>query len=220
MLILLDSVQFDRSSLQHRAKLAGSQGLVWLTLPFVHRFPQRIDEVRIADRRWATKHPKTLQSLYGRSPGYKSVMSECQAIFDDRAERLVEITAPSVLALMRAFDVTPTQVLFASQLNVPGEKSELVLNLCREVKATRYIAGPTGAGYLDQASFRAAGVEIEVHEFKNTSYPTLAVATQPDMAGLSALDVWFRLGDTALRLLHEPAMLANLSASVSLHEEA
>jgi hypothetical protein len=68
VLVLLDSVQFDRSSLQHRAKIVGANGPLWLTMPYVHRFPQRIDEVELAADRWSVKHQKSVQACYGRAP--------------------------------------------------------------------------------------------------------------------------------------------------------
>src|SRR5688572_16072809 len=72
VLVFLDSVQFDRSSLQHRAKVAGANGVFWLTIPFIHRHPQRIDELAFADPRWAVKHWKSLQAAYRRAPGWSA----------------------------------------------------------------------------------------------------------------------------------------------------
>src|SRR5258706_9633812 len=65
--VLLDSVQFDRAYLQHRAKVIGANGVQYLTIPFVHRFPQRIDEVAPANDRWRVKHWKTLSACYRRA---------------------------------------------------------------------------------------------------------------------------------------------------------
>ena len=72
-------MQFDRSSQQHRAKIIGANGPLWLTIPFVHRFPQRIDEVTFAHARWPAKHWKSIQAAYGRAPGFRDAAPQLEA---------------------------------------------------------------------------------------------------------------------------------------------
>jgi hypothetical protein len=195
VLVLLDDVQFDRSSLQHRARVAGAGGPLWMTIPFRHRFPQRIDEVEVADDRWREKHWKTIVACYGRAAGFAEAAPRLRALLDRPARRLVEVTVPSVELLLDAFAV-PTRVVRASALGVGGEKGERVLAICRALGATRYLSGRTGAAYLDAEAFARAGVAIEVQSFELPAYRPLA-ATR----GLSALDAWLHLGSAAPSLL-------------------
>jgi WbqC-like protein len=202
VLVLLDDVQFDRSSLQHRAKIAGANGLLWMTIPFVHRFPQSLDEVEVADRGFADKHRKSLTACYRRAPGWSSAAPRLEALLATPAERLLDITVPSVALLLEAFGVT-TRTVRASELGVPGDKAERVLALCRRFGATRYLSGKTGAAYLDSAAFAAAGVTIDVQAFVPPAYPR--PRPLPEAArGLSALDAWLHLGEDAPGLLPEP----------------
>ena len=48
----------------------------------------------------------------------------------------------------------------SSEMKSEGKGSELVLNLCLEVGAKRYLSGTGGQSYLDEAAFLKAGVEI------------------------------------------------------------
>lgn len=200
--VLLDTVQFDRSSLQHRAKVIGSGGVVWLTIPFVHRFPQRIDEVAFADPRWATKHEKTLQACYGRAPGYKLAAPKLKAFFESPRASLADATMASVALLLEAFEVRPPRFCRASELEARGEKADLVLAICRELGARRYLSGRTGAAYLDTNVFAAAGIEIVVQQFTPPPYPRIRGIEGDDARGISALDAWCNLGGDAPALIH------------------
>jgi hypothetical protein len=202
LLVLLDHVQFDRSSLQHRARVAGPGPLLWLTIPFVHRFPQRLDEVTVADPRFATRHWKTLQACYGRAPGWAQVAPRLEQLFHQAPERLLDATLPSVTVLLEAFGVT-TPTVRASALAARGDKAELVLAICRELGATRYLSGRTGATYLDAERFRQAGIALEVVSYTPPPYPRRAPLE--DARGLSALDAWFHLGAEAPQLLERPS---------------
>lgn len=201
VLVLLDDVQFDRSSLQHRARVAGPNGLVWLTIPFVHRFPQRIDEVAFSDDRWKIKHLKTLQACYGRAPGWSAAAHALEGFFGGAHARLVDAAVASVELLLHAFGAAP-RLVRASTLGVPGEKADLVLGICRALGATRYLSGRSGASYLDAAAFTLAGVAIDVQSFAVPTYPR-ARPLPDDARGLSALDAWLALGRDA------PAVLEN-----------
>src|SRR5262249_29709299 len=170
VLVLLDHVQFDRSSLQHRAKVAGANGLIWLTIPFVHRFPQRIDEVELADDRWRTKHWKTLMACYGRASGWPAAAPALEGFYRAPRARLVDATIASVELTLDAFGVTARR-LRSSALGIPGERAELVLAICRALGATTYLSGKTGATYLDSAAFAAAGIALEVVSYTPPEYP-------------------------------------------------
>jgi len=198
-LVLLDHVQFDRSSLQHRAKIAGPNGLVWLTIPFVHKFPQRIDEVAFSDDRWRVRQWKTLQTCYGRAPGWTAAAGALEGFFGATYPRLVDASVASVEIILRAFGVAP-RILRSSALGIPGDKADLVLAICRALGATTYLSGRSGATYLDLPAFAAAGIAVDVQAFTPPDYPR-ARPLPDDARGLSALDAWCQLGDGARALL-------------------
>jgi hypothetical protein len=202
--VLLDSVQFDRSSLQQRARVVGANGPAWITIPFVHRFPQRIDQVVIAEDTWREKHRKTLQACYGRAPGAAAAGPLVDDYFGRTYERLVDATVASLDLLLGAFALAgKTEIVRASSLPVTGTRSDLVLALCQHLGATRYLSGKTGASYLDAGLFAKAGIEIEVQSYTLPDYtgrPTLPPAQE---SGLSAIDAWFQLGPAASGLFAE-----------------
>jgi hypothetical protein len=201
VLVLLDNVQFDRSSLQHRARVVGANGPFWLTIPFVHRFPQTIDALAFAEDRWAVRHWKSLQSAYGRAPGWKHAAARLEPFFAATYTRVVDATVGSAELVLDAFAARPPRVVRASALAARGDKAELVLAICRELGATTYVSGRTGASYLDHATFAAAGVAIEVQRFTPPEVARARPLAPEQARGLSALDAWALVGEDAPALL-------------------
>ena len=202
--VLLDNVQFDRASLQHRSKIAGANGVHWLTIPFVHKFPQRIDEVAPVDDRWRVKHWKSLVADYARAPGWKSASAMLEPFFARSYERVVDAASASLELLFAAFAVT-TRVVRASTLAASGEKGALVLAICQELGASTYLSGRTGATYLDHETFAAHGVTIEVQKYSPAPYARTRPLADDEARGLSALDAWVHLGGEATSYLQEAA---------------
>jgi len=201
--VLLDDVQFNRASLQQRAKIADKDGqMLWMSIPFMHKHPQKINEVKIVQSNWAADHINRIHHLYSEAPYYSKYRSKLTKFFDSVVDtRSLEIvTKYSLWFLVSEFFVEAT-ALKSSTLKVDGVKGERVLNICRELGATRYLSGKSGFSYLDKEAFTAAGVEIIVQDFTLPVYR----ANQPDPEGegrgLSALDALMYLGDGAGRLL-------------------
>ena len=200
LFVFLDHVQFNRASLQHRARIIGQAGPEWLTIPFVHRFPQRIDEVAVADGLWPERHAEAIRVAYGRAPSFDDVAPWLDAFFAIKSERVADAAIESMRLLFNAFGVA-TATVRSSGLDVPGAKSALVLGICQRLGATRYLCGPTAAKhYLDHDAFAAAGIAVDVQEFAFPDYDG-APAVDGWRHGLSALDAWMYLGDRAKGLL-------------------
>lgn len=190
--VILDDVQFKRDSLQHRCKIASPRGpFAWLTIPFVHRHPQLIRDVQVADPSWPERHRMMLKATYGDAPGFAAAWPALEAFYERPGATVAEAAAWSMHVLMKAFGIAPTDMVRSSDLGAEGAKSERVLDICRRVGATRYLSGKGGAEYLDRKAFAAAGIEIEVQEYT----PPKGLARE--VPGLSALDTWMRLGERA-----------------------
>ena len=54
--ILYDHVQYTKRDWRNRNRIKTPNGLKWLTIPFKHRFAQKINEAAISDPQWRLKH--------------------------------------------------------------------------------------------------------------------------------------------------------------------
>ena len=80
-----------------------------------------------------------------------------------------------------------TAVVKASLTTVKSKKSALILDLCEQFGAKRYISGAQGINYLDEQSFKNKSIQIEYQDYKHPIYPQLFGEYIPNLA---VVDYW------------------------------
>jgi hypothetical protein len=200
--VVLDTVQFERNSFTNRNKVRTADGWTWLTVPVKlrgHLDGMTIAEVEIADDHWRRKHWATILQNYRKAPHFAAHAEFFEGVFARPWARLCDLLDATTRYLLRALGIE-TEIRAASALGVTGRKSELVLNLCRRLGATRYISGVLGRDYLDEAPFRGAGIAVEYQDYAHPRYPQIHGGFEPYM---SVIDLLFNAGPGAGRILRE-----------------
>lgn len=196
LFILLDSVDFQKNGLQNRSQIKTPQGSQWLTVPVQQRFGQKIEEVELArNSPWARKHLAKIDQSYRKAYAFKTYEREINSIFSKDWLKLSELNIYSIQVMLDLLEID-TPIIRSSQMRAIGQSSDLILNLCQEVGATRYISGIGGRNYLKEVDFENAGIEIL---YKSPTLPE--VYPQPfeqfDFIGnLSAIDILFNCGSS------------------------
>ena len=86
-----------------------------------------------------------------------------------------------------------TRLVLASELDLTGSSTELMMSLTKAVGGDVYLSGPTGRAYLEPERFADAGLELRYHAFTPAEYPQLHGAFVP---GLSCFDYIANCGFT------------------------
>jgi hypothetical protein len=88
-------------------------------------------------------------------------------------ETLLDINLRSIEICRKALNIS-VPMIRSSQLRATGSKTELLVNICKELKATTYLSGPSGRDYLDMEFFDNAGIKVVFFEPDvNNYYSTL-----------------------------------------------
>jgi hypothetical protein len=205
--VLLDHVQFERRNYQNRTMIRMNGAAHWLTVPVVQRsrderiVDKEVDNRDEGERGWGRVLARTLQHVYGRTPFFGEYAPLLKALLEARYTRLVEVNQVMLDYLRDAFGIR-TPLLRSSELAVGGQRAELILDICKAVKADCLLAGLGGSrGYLDVAHFASHGIVIEWHQFRHPVYPQ--PGPQPFLPGLSAIDMLFNSGPQALFVQEE-----------------
>ncbi|VVM05586.1 hypothetical protein MAMC_00697 [Methylacidimicrobium cyclopophantes] len=200
-LVVLDEVQFPLGrSWISRNRIKNERGELWLTVPVRKsgRGKQRICEVEICEGLpWRKKHLSSLRQAYAHAPYRKEVLLLVEAIYGQTTARLVDLN----LALLRLFWEVwkiPATLLRQSELAVEGKGTELLVDLCEKLHATRYLLFPFAAKFLDLAQFRSGGIEPVFLPFRPPVYPQLWGEFRYN---LSALDLLLNCGAKGRELL-------------------
>ena len=193
--VYLDDAQYSKNSYTNRVRIRGEK---WLTVPVVGRLGQRIDEVRVADGKFANRLRGQLQAAYRKS----AVISDFLECLDEGGpEHLVDINLRSIDFIRSRLGIaTPT--VRSSQLSVSGTSTERLVEIATSLNADVYLSGSGGANYQEESTFAKAGIELRYVDFDHPRYQWGDSEFTP---GLSSLDylAWqewaAKSGHTAVR---------------------
>jgi hypothetical protein len=200
MYVLLDSVQFRKNYFQNRNKIRTIDGWHWLTVPVNNTFGQSIKDVLIDpnNKRWKKKYWDSIFFSYKKAPYFDRYTNPIRPIFEEGWTHISELNSALILKFLEFLGMR-TKVIKSSTLNVKGNASSLILNICQEVGATLYISGISGKDYLNIKDFEKAGIEIVFQEFHHPIYNQLY---EPFIPCMSILDLLFNQGDRSLDIIN------------------
>lgn len=198
--VFYDDVQFDKNGWRNRNRIKSPAGPHWLTVPVrVNSLGQRVCETEIDARQpWARKHLGTIRQFYAKAPYLKRYLPELEELLAGRRwERLSDLDI-AVIELFCAWLGIERRTARSSELNVGGERSERLLNICRHFGARRYLSGDAAQSYLDVELFARRGVGVEWQNYRHPVYPQQHGEFIPF---LSALDLLLNCGEKSASII-------------------
>jgi hypothetical protein len=205
-LVILDNVQFPHGTTWiSRNRFKNDQGPLWLTIPVWKKGlgKQQISQVRICyDRRWPRKHLESLKTAYAHAPYLKDHLGFLEEVFSRRWEKLVDLNLAIIRYLLNCLQLN-TRLVLLSELQVKGRATQLLIEICRALEASTFLAQSQAQKYLDAELFRNNGVELRCFRYVPPVYPQL---WGDFLANLSTLDLICNCGPKARDILlnHQP----------------
>lgn len=205
VLVLLDTVQFEKNYFQNRNKIRTAQGPHWLTVP-VKKQPlhTEIKDIEIATATpWKEKYLKSLEQSYKKARYFEHYYPAIAEIVRTPYTKIADLNCDLLLYLLQAFDIRPNRILRSSEIAYERRTDEqVVFSICKalEPKPSLYLSGPSGRDYLRLAPFEDAGIEVRFHEFHHPVYPQLF---EPFIPYMSCIDLLFQTGPKARTILFE-----------------
>jgi len=198
--ILLDTVQFKKHEWQNRNRIRtkDKDGWQWLTVPIVDRFPERIDRVEINVRTdWQRKHCQTLRLNYAKAPHWEPLGPQLLALLEHPWTRICDLNVAVLELLCRHLGVTTPRIL-ASTLPAREEQTGRLIDLCKAVGGTEYLAGQAGSSYMDLGQFAEAAITVQAQAYQHPQYPQRYA---PFVSHLAVIDLLFNCGPESLTIL-------------------
>jgi len=197
---IFDIAQYQKKDFNNRNKIKTHTGPIWLSVPVESKdhFSKTLAQIKIINNGWNRKHFTSIDLAYRRAPYYRDYIGELEAILVGRTyEHLADLNRATLEFGLRALNIK-TPLVTASAYEFRGQKSDLVLDMCRKLGASMYIFGAQGRNYADVASFAAAGIEVRFQDYQHPHYPQQHGAFEPFM---SVLDLLFNAGPESARIL-------------------
>ena len=198
--VLLDSVQYEKNYFQNRNKIRTAWGWAWITLPVLTKglFGQTIDLVKIENgQAWGRKHLQSIKQSYQSAPFLDKYFGELESIYKCSWDLLADLNIAVIRWLADSFALK-VKFIRSSELAVTGKKTELLLNICKTLKAHTYLSGVSGRDYLEESLFKQEGIAVRYQDFHHPEYRQ---CYKPFLPMMSVLDLLFNEGPEGLKLI-------------------
>ena len=159
--VILDNVQFKKNNFQNRNKFLNKNGKEeWFSVQIEKGSSKRlINEINVSkDFAWKKKILKKIKYNFDK---------DLHEIYDH--EKLIDINMASIFAVKEKLKIK-TEIIYASELNLLGSKTDLLINICKELGINNYISGQGGKNYLDLEAFKIQEIDGVFPEFKIDNY--------------------------------------------------
>ena len=161
--ILYDDVQYTRRDWRNRNKIKTAHGVKWLSIPVnvKGRYFQKIKETTISDKSWNTKHLKTLKGSYSKAKFFKDVFPFIENLYlTANFETISEINFHFIRAICDFLNIK-TEIVFSSSYDLTNQhKTDRLVDICKQAKATEYISGPLAKDYINEDKFNNEEIKL------------------------------------------------------------
>jgi len=200
--VLYDDVQFTRRDWRNRNRVRVLEGSVWLTVPVIqkNKFEQSLLETKIDNSTpWKRKHLETIRCHYSKTPFFDLHYPWCEKVFNSEWNFLLDLSLETIQYLKGELKIN-TPLLRSSELGEPGNKTERLVSICKQLGATQYLSGESARNYISEKDFSDQGIELEYQEYQHPEYPQRYEGFVPF---LSTIDLLFNCGDKSLGFLKQ-----------------
>lgn len=212
-LVVLDNVQFRKNYFGNRNRLLGPNGPYYVTVPIRLKGHMELEyrEIQIADERgWKDRYRKSVLFHYRKHPFFDLYWPDFDRILSEEWQHLAPLNEALIRWMLECFGIRP-EIVRASDLGASGRSTGLLVDLCRRMKADRYLAGALGKDYMDEEAFRSAGIRLDHTDFSHPTYPQRG--GREFVAQLSALDLLMNCGPESQRFVGSRAWIISADRS-------
>ena len=207
-IVFIGHVQMEKTSWQTRNRIRdnGKEQDMYLSVPIRKkgRFGHSINETEIAGNLWAKKHLKSLYYTYRKRPFFDDYYTQLEELLNREWSNLAELNIAITSKIMTWLGLS-AQIIDSRDLSITGNKTEMLISICKAVGATDYVSNPGAAAYIDKQLFDDAGLGHHWQQFSSPVYEQ----GLPFLADLSCVDMLFNIGPEAAEVIRLSGRIAD-----------
>jgi len=200
--VFLDNVQYKKREFQNRNKIRTKEGWLWLTVPVITkgRFTQKMKEVLIDNTsNWHKKHWQSIEMNYSKAKYFNEYKEFFKSLYEKEWDKLIDLNVFIIKYINELLNIK-IPVYYESDLNIEGEKTTRIINICKKLNADTYLSGIGGKEYLIEEEFIKTGIKLIYQNFKHPVYTQVYPGFEPFM---SIVDLLFNCGKESKNLLYK-----------------
>lgn len=195
----MDDVQYDKR-FTNRNRIIATNGWTWITVPINkdHKFsPNMVVEIN-NETEWRELHWKKLFHSYQNSKYFHLYKEYFESLYKKEWKYLFDLDFEIMKKIIDWLGIK-IKIIRESELNIKGESTERLVNVCKAIGADTYISGIGGKNYIDEKIFETNGVKLVYQDYKHPKYPQrMSSSFIPD---LSIIDMLANVGPDSLKVI-------------------
>ena len=198
--IFVDTVQYEKKGVTNRNKIKTANGEQWLTVPVLTKgkFEQKVNEIEINNaEQWPKKHWKSIELNYRKAPYFSQYSQFFEEVYQKKWGKLSELNETIIRHIFNVLGIK-VEIFKASDINPVGEKTMLLIDICRKVGADTYLSGRGAMKYVDEGLFRQNGLN---HMFQDFQHPVYKQLHSEFIPNISIIDLLFNHGPESLDIV-------------------
>ena len=206
--VSFNEVQYLPKDWMNRNKIKTNNDPIWLSVPVLRKGyrDSKISELLIDNKtNWKEKHLKSIIFNYKKSRYFEKYVEFFEDTYSRKWEYLDELNEHMLKWFLDELDIN-VEFIRASDFDFQGTKSSLVLDMCKKLKADKYIFGELGKEYAEIEEFKKSNIEVIFQEYVHPTYKQL---NGDFISHLSIIDLLFNCGPDSFKIL----MSNNISKS-------
>jgi len=190
----MDNVQLSKSGWTHRDKIKTNKEVNWITIPIKNiKKKQLIKDCLINnDVNWKKKHINMIKENYKNSKFINEGIEIINDLYKLNTNYLFEFNFNIINKLFEIFKIN-VDIKLLSQLDLNGEKSELLVKILKKIKSNLYLSGEGAKNFIDLDLFKYNNIEVI---FNNFNHPIYEQIHGNFVKNLSILDIILNCGIT------------------------
>jgi len=201
--LLMDNVQYPKKSGTwiNRVRLLSGGSPYWATAPLDRKFhgTRLIQDslFSLDDTAWRARLRRSIEMQYAKAAHFAEVFPIIDELLMFEADNIAEYNINAITGLCSLLGLDVGKLRRGSSLQVDGNATSLLIQMCQAVDANAYLCGGGASGYQEDDAFREAGIELLYQNFEHPVYAQGKVA--PFQSGLSTIDALMHCGIADVR---------------------
>ena len=190
--VFMDDVDLPKTgsgNWPNRVKINMQNNAQWFGCPVNKKTSNgRIKDVLIGNvPKWQIKALKTLKINYAKAPNFQAALELLEPLLMNPTLCLSDYNTHAIVAISKVLGFK-TKFVWQSELGTSQSSTDVLIEICKAVGASAYLAGGGAGGYQDDNKVQASGIELVFQNFSPEPYGD----PKSYIAGLSVIDYLMR----------------------------
>lgn len=220
LFVIMDHLQFEAQNFQNRNRIKLNTGPAWVTVPLERGsqtdtiLDKKIQNTSSPKEHWQRRTWLTIENNYRRAPYFEMYAEELKDVYTRPWEKLIDLDM-HMLQLACKWLGIHRPIIRSSTLELEGQKTDMLIDMCRKVNADAYLTGSGGSqDYLDAEKMGRHGIGVHWQQFEHPTYPQ-RYAHLGFVPNLAFLDLLLNCGPDSRNILFESSHPIQLCAVAS-----